>query len=50
LVTNFDQYFRLKLRNYSYLTTNSGVGNQVPQEFIKKPDEGWTSSDGMNWY
>jgi hypothetical protein len=49
-VPNFDQYFKIKLRNYSYLTLQSGIGGKVPDAFIKDPKEGWVSDDGMNWY
>jgi hypothetical protein len=50
VVENDEQYFKLRVRNYSYLTLQSGVGSIVPEAFIKKPGDGWTTSDGINFY
>lgn len=50
ILPNFEQYFKLRVRNYAFVSKNGGVGTKSPDAFVKSAKDGWVTEDGLNYW
>jgi hypothetical protein len=49
-MTDFEQYFKLRVRNFSTVSNSWGFGATIPDAFTKSPSDGWTTTDKINYW